>query len=270
MRKTPPIRGVDRFCAEPFHLPAWGAEVVSSNIVGYQKLTLQAGYNLIANGFRVVGTDEAPDLQGMFTDAASNATGTAAQETSDNLQTWDVNKYVTYFFYDASDTEDADPDYDKKWYSLADDSTPTSESVDAAQGAWYISRAATTLTVAGEVSKKNVAVKLQNGYNLVANPFPTGLKFNDPSIDWSAMGITGTAAQETSDNIQLWKGNKYATYFFYDASDTEDADPDYDKKWYSLEDDSTPTADSIPAGAGFWLIHRGATTTITLPSPIGE
>ena len=250
--------------------PAWGADVVSSNIVGYQKLTLQAGYNLIANGFRVVGSDTAPALQDMFSDAASNATGTLGQDTADNILVWTGTGYTTYWFYDATGTDDEDPDYDKKWYDTIDESTPSSAGIDAADGAWYIGRNATTLTIAGEVSKSAVSVDLQNGYNLIANPFPAALTLNDPSIDWSSMGVTGTLGQDTADNILVWTGTGYTTYWFYDATGTDDADPDYDKKWYDTIDESTPSSASIPAGVGVWFIHRGAATTITLPSPIAE
>ena len=128
--------------------PAWGAEVVSSNVVGYQKLTLQAGYNLIANGFRVVGTENAPAFQDMFSDSAANATGTTDQMTADNIQTWTGTGYATYWFYDATGTEDEDPDYDKKWYDVVDDSAPTSASIPAGAGVWFIHRGtATTITL---------------------------------------------------------------------------------------------------------------------------
>ena len=238
--------------------------------MGYQKLQLQAGYNLIANGFRVVGTDTAPALQDMFSDMKANGTGSTALETSDNLKSWTGTGYSTYWFYDATGTDDADPEYDKKWYDVIDDSAPTAEGLDAADGAWFISRGAKTLTIAGEVSKSEVEVPLQVGYNLVANPFPAPITLNDPSIDWAAKGVVGSTALETADNIKTWTGTGYTTYWFYDATGTDDADPDYDKKWYDVVDDSTPSGASIPAGAGFWFIHRNSPITLTLPSPIAE
>ena len=204
----------------------------------------------------------------MFTDAATAATGALDQGTSDNIQTWTGTGYTTYWFYDATGTEDEDPDYDKKWYDMVDDSTPSAASVAASEGAWYICRNATTLTVAGEVGTNSVEVSIRNGYNLMANPFPAPLTLNSDSIDWDAMGVVGGLDQGTSDNIQLWSGTGYTTYWFYDATGTEDEDPAYDKKWYDMVDDSTPSDASIPSGAGVWFIHRGATTTLTLPSPL--
>ena len=223
---------------------------------------------MIANGFRIVGTENAPAFQDMFADAASNATGTLGQDTADNILVWSGDRYATYWFYDATGTEDADPDYDKKWYDVIDDSTPSDDGLSVADGAWYIARNATTLTIAGEVGKNAVEVPIQNGYNLIANPFPADLSLNDESIDWAGMGVVGTQGQDTADNILVWSGDRYATYWFYDATGTDDADPDYDKKWYDVIDDSTPSNYAIPAGKGVWFIHRGSSTTITLPSPL--
>ena len=204
----------------------------------------------------------------MFADAATAATGGTLQESSDNIKTWDGEGYVTYWFYDATGTEDEDPAYDKKWYDVIDDSTPTTAGLTTAEGAWYIARAATTLTVTGEVGTNDVSVSLQNGYNLMANPFPSAISLNGGGINWAGMGVTGSTLQETSDNIKTWDGEGYVTYWFYDATGTEDEDPAYDKKWYDVIDDSTPTSASIPAGEGVWFIHRGTATTITLPSPL--
>ena len=133
---------------KPKLAPAWAADVVSSNVVGYQKLQLQAGYNMIANGFRIVGTENAPAFQDMFADAASNATGTLGQDTADNILVWSGDRYATYWFYDATGTEDADPDYDKKWYDVIDDSTPSNYAIPAGKGVWFIHRgSSTTITL---------------------------------------------------------------------------------------------------------------------------
>ena len=182
----------------------------------------------------------------------------------------DGTGYATYWFYDATGTEDEDPDYDKKWYDVIDESTPSLEGLTVSEGAWYIAREATELTIAGEVGTNSVEISLQSGYNLIANPFPVDLKLNDPDhpIDWAGMGVTGALDQGTSDNILVWTGTGYATYWFYDATGTEDEDPDYDKKWYDVIDESTPSGYAIPSGKGVWFIHRGTAMTLTLDSPL--
>ena len=206
----------------------------------------------------------------MFSDAATNAHGDLGQDISDNLLVWDGSGYVTYWYYDATGTEDEDPDYDKKWYDIVDESTPSAAGLTKAEGAWYIARNATTLTVAGQVGTDPVSVTLQNGYNLVANPFPSPIILNDPNINWSSMGVYGNLGQDVSDNILVWDGSGYVTYWYYDATGTEDEDPDYDKKWYDIIDESTPSNASIPSGAGVWFIHRGSGATLSLPSPIAN
>ena len=42
--------------------PAWGAEVVSSNIVGYEKVSLVSGFNMVGVQFVDVGTQAAKSL----------------------------------------------------------------------------------------------------------------------------------------------------------------------------------------------------------------
>ena len=243
-------------------LCACAAEVYSSNIVGYQKLQLQEGFNMIANGFRTVGTGEAPALQDMFVDAADNATAGEGQDVSDNIQVWTGTGYTTYYFYDSA----SDPSYDKKWYKFGDDAEPTIDGVEATESAWYVARSATSLTISGEVSAVPLEIPVQNGYNMVANPFPAEKMLNDPSIDWASMGVVGAEGQDVSDNIQVWTGSGYTTYYFYDSA----SDPSYDKKWYKFGDDAEPTTDVISAGSGFWFIHRGDGATLNFPSPIAE
>jgi hypothetical protein len=79
-------------------LPARAAEVVSSNIVGYQKVTLQEGFNFVAPQFNIVGGGDL-DLQSVKLDVADDeATG------NDNIQILDAdgNPVATYYWYPAA------------------------------------------------------------------------------------------------------------------------------------------------------------------------
>ena len=65
--------------------------------------------------------------------------------------------------------------------------------------------------------------------------------------------VGGTLPSE-ADQLMVWSvANGYTYYFFGDWSDGQD----WSKKWYLNGDDSAPTADTIPAGAGVWLVRRG-------------
>ena len=78
--------------------PAWAAEVVSSNIVGYQKVTLQTGFNFVAPQFTAVGGGPI-DLQSIRLDIADDdASG------MDNIQILDEGGATveTFFWNPAS------------------------------------------------------------------------------------------------------------------------------------------------------------------------
>ena len=74
-------------------LPAWAAEVYSSNIVGYQKVTLQPGFNLIGAGFVQVGSGDSFALKDVFqgTDVA-NATAGGGADQGDLIQLFDATE----------------------------------------------------------------------------------------------------------------------------------------------------------------------------------
>ena len=82
--------------------PAWGAEVVSSNIVGYQKVTLQPGFNFVAPQFTAVGGGDL-NLQSIRLDVSDNdATGT------DNIQILNAaGATVATYYWMPSDMVDS-------------------------------------------------------------------------------------------------------------------------------------------------------------------
>ena len=241
--------------------------MVSSNVVGYKKVTLQPGLNLIGTGFtQIGGTDW--QLKDLFqgTDV-SNATAGEAADSGDLIQVFDpsVQGYANqYYFYYAGDGEE----YDYKWYKRGDDDEPTEATINGINGFWYNFRGSQsmTLTTAGEVSTNDVVVTIQPGLNLITYPFPADFDFT--SLDWLAAGATTGEAADSGDLIQVFNPSVqgYANqYYFYYGGDGEE----YDNKWYKRGADDDPTSDVIPAGSGFWYNHRGSNSfTITLPSPL--
>ena len=246
--------------------PAWGAEVVSSNIVGYQKLTIPAdGYALLANPFVEVGTGSTDPvgypINGMFADDVDNSTAGNSLGLADQLQVWDSARqgYDTYFF--SARTTPAN-----QWAG-SNARIATTDSFEFGAGYWYLNRSAEafSLTVSGEVSTKEVEVTLVPGYTLVCNPFPVDLPLNSDSIDWAAAGATAGNSLGLADQIQIWDIERqgYTTYFF--SARTTPAN-----QWAG-SNARVATEDSIPAGQGFWYLNRGdQNITITLKSPIAD
>ena len=240
-------------------LPVIATEVTSSNVVGYQKLAIPAnGYALLANPFVQIGTGsstpEGYALNDMFIDDTENSTAGRAATQGDQIQTWDSARqgYSTYFF--------------SSWVNKWAGSNPRAATEDAfnfGDGYWYLNRSdsAFELTVSGEVSEQEVTVTLiANGFTLVCNPFPADLPLNSESINWVSAGATAGRAATQGDQIQIWNTETqgYTTYFF--------------SSWVNQWAGSNPraaTADSIPAGQGFWYLNRGdSDITITLKSPL--
>ena len=249
-------------------MPAWGAEVVSSNIVGYQRLDIPAnGYALLANPFVEVGTGSTDPvgyaINGMFTDDVDNSTAGNTAVAGDQIQVWDATRqgYDNYFFSSRVTTGTA-------WATVAAPRAAANVTFDFGDGFWYLNRASDsyTLTVSGEVSQKEVEVTLAPGYTLVCNPFPVDLPLNNENIDWAAAGATAGNTAVAGDQIQLWDIDRqgYDNYFFSGRVTTGAA-------WATVAAPRVATDAVIPAGQGFWYLNRGAESfTITLKSPIAE
>ena len=245
--------------------PAWGAEVVSSNIVGYQRLDIPAnGYALLANPFVEVGTGSTDPvgyaINDMFADDTENSTAGNSATLGDQIQVWDAatQGYNTYFFSARAG---------KAWADVSTPRVASDVAFEFGDGYWYLNRAedAYTLTVSGEVSTKEVEVTLAaSGYTLVCNPFPVDLPLNSENIDWATAGSTAGNSATLGDQIQLWDIDTqgYDTYFFSARAGNA---------WADVSSPRVATTESIPAGQGFWYLNRGTEPiTITLKSPIAE
>ena len=248
--------------------PARAADVVSSNIVGYQRLDIPAnGYALLANPFVEVGTGSTTPvgyaINEMFTDDTDNSTAANAATAADQIQVWDATTqgYSTYFFSSRVSTG-------KAWATVAKPRDAATTTFDFGDGYWYLNRGseAYSLTVSGEVSTKEVVVTLEPGYTLICNPFPADLPLNSENIDWATAGSTPANAATAADQIQLWNAETqgYTTYFF--SGRTTPAN-----QWASVGAPRVATTDVIPAGQGAWYLNRGASAiTITLKSPLAD
>ena len=249
--------------------PAWGAEVVSSNVVGYQKLTIYPEWTMIANPFVVVGENEAPIFNEMFASAKTTVTSGDGPTSSDNLQVWTGSTYTTYYFGNFNGEYGAQ--YDYVWYDANDDSgEPTQDWLPSGQGAWFKNNTGSqkVVTVTGQVATNDVVVSIGSSWTMLANPFPQDIPLNGDLVDWKAAGTTAGDSPTSSDNIQLWTGNTYKTYYYGNFGG--EYGPEYDDVWYDVNDDSgEPTTDSIPFGTAVWYKNSSGTSfNITFQSPV--
>lgn len=251
--------------------------VKSKNTVGYSKIRIVPGINLIGTAFLKVDNEMRPDLQATFADAKGKATTGEYDGAADFIQVFDnaMKGYPNaFYFYAASNPEDYDPDYDFKWLSNKDDE-PTDFVIPSANAFWYTARGEFEfeLTTLGAVGRESVEVTLKPGLNCIVNPFPCDLPLNGDFVNWKDAGCVTGEYDGAADFIQVFDQDMVGypnAFYFYAASNPEDFDPDYDYKWLSNKDDE-PTDYAVPAGGGFWFTYRGdKDITLTFKSPIAE
>ena len=219
--------------------------------MGYQKVSLDAGYNMIGMQFVEVGSADAKALSTAATLDSSMAgfddEGTYATE----LMVWKNNNYTTYGWSGSSGTDVLeDSSFDNKW--LNNDLEETDDELDAPDAVWIKAATAGTVTVCGQVpSESTVTVPLAAGYNMVANPFPKTVKVADfgvLSANLIGFDDEGTYATE----MMVWKNGNYTTYGWSGTSGTDVLeDSSLDNKW--LNNDLEETDDTVDFGHGVWI-----------------
>ena len=231
-------------------LPAWAAEVVSSNIVGYQKVTLQPGFNFVAPQFTAVGGG-AIDLQSIKLDIDDSlASG------GDNIQILDDggSTVATYYWMPAyafggtqSGWFDADVG-DLADVTIANGLSVLVDSTDDL-----------TVTVSGEVSTNDTEVDSVAGFNFVGNSTPVAINIQDIQIDLDDSEATG------GDNIQILDdgGATLATYYWMPAY----AFGGTKSGWFDADVGDLADVDLDP-GQGVLLDATADGITITVPSAI--
>ena len=88
--------------------PAWAADVVSSNIVGYYKLDTSTGYTMVGSSFQAVGGNNIVGIQTVQGKGLTGVDWTFETEAGDTLLLWNPEEqaYSTELNY----TGDSDPD----------------------------------------------------------------------------------------------------------------------------------------------------------------
>ena len=222
------------------------AQVQSQNIVGYQTLTGNAGYTVVAPTFVSVG-----DTLGQLT--YSQITG-EFQDT-DNIQIFDVdgNVAATAIWLTAAGLYGVPTD---GWY--ADDySTAKGSDLIPAGAGFFVSMAnGGNIVIAGQVSQSAVVVPTVSGYTVTGNCRPYDITYGN--LD--CVGLQDT------DNIQIFDvdGNVSATAIWLTAAGLYGVPSD---GWYADDYSTSKALDVIPAGQGFF-VSCADVGTITIPAPV--
>lgn len=249
--------------------PAWGAEVVSSNIVGYEKISLVAGLNMVSAQFIPVGSSALErDIStvGVLDDTMTGYDDEYTYGTE--LLVWDSTRqgYTSYGWAGTSPGEiDNMPELNNTWLDAATEETEDTLATTA--GAWIRAGTAGTFTVSGEVpSQSTVSLSLVAGLNMVANPYPAAVPVSTfGMLDASMAGYDEEYTYATE--LLVWNPARqgYTSYGWAGTSPGEiDNMPELNNTW--LDAATEETEDTIPYGAAVW-IRCSASGTITFSSP---
>ena len=233
-----------------FASPARAAEVVSSNIVGYEKITLAPGFNMIGNQFLGVGKNAFQNINQMFAKNSELVAG-GGDDEADTILVWDGSSYSNVYYYDS---------WDNSWYNTDDLEESTTDTIGAGMGIWFRHFGTETedVTFAGEVpTNTTYSVQINTGFNMVANPYPVAICPNDEFFE--VENAVAGGGDDEADSILVWDGSSYSKVYYYDS---------WDNSWYDTDNLEDPVSTGILKPAmGFWYRHKGEGGTLTFKRP---
>ena len=250
---------------KPKLAPAWGAEVVSSNIVGYEKVAVNKGWTMIGVQFNQVG-GEPLDL-GTVGVLDSSMDGFDAEGSFPNeMRVFDGTDYTYYGWSGSSGTDLLDnADLDNQWIDTTE-LAPVDEEMKPAQGFWIKSETGGTITLSGEVpTADTIQADVGIGWNMIANPYPGAvLVENFGTLDSTFAGFD--AEGNFPNEMRVWDGENYAYYGWSGNSGSSLLDnPDIDNKWIDTTELAV-TDDKIEFGKAVW-IKASSSGKITFSKP---
>jgi len=249
--------------------PAWGAEVVSSNIVGYHKINLVQGLNMVAPQFVNVGANSLTRGISTIGDLKNPSGGAMAGYDEDyayatDLLVWDsAAQDYTYYGWAGTSPEEIDdmPELNNTW--LDQGTEETDDTIDVGQGFWIKTTSAGTLTISGEVPSGNnipsggLVVNLVSGLNMVANPYPMEV----PVSTFGMITDSNDGAMDGYDedysyavDLIVWDpARQDYSYYGWAGTSPEEIDDmaELNNTW--LDQGTEETSDKIAQGAAVWI-----------------
>ena len=218
--------------------------------MGYEKITLTPGFNMLGNQFSIVGGNSFHNINEMFKDSSQLVAG-ADDSSADSILTWDGSSYSSIYYFD---------EFDNNWYNGENLEAPTTDTITAGQGFWFkhVGTETISTTFAGEVpTNATISVTITTGFNFIANPYPVAIGPN--SNYFSVEGAVSGADDSEADSILTWDGSSYNNVYYFDS---------FDDNWYNGENLEAPVSEAIfKPLMGFWYRHKGSGGTLTFTKP---
>jgi hypothetical protein len=226
------------------------AAEVDSNMVGFAKVNLAQGLNIIGAPFVTVGDTETT-LMDLF-DVNDMKAGSSTAN-SDSVLVYTGSGYETYFLYAY-----AGPSYDQiAWVDTS--FVEVDVTLQPGQAVWLRRQdPAADITFKGEVvSSASTDISLSTGLNMVSYPYSISASLNDFDIS----NATAGSSTANSDSVLVYTGSGYNTYFLYAY-----AGPSYDQiAWVNTSFVEVDV--DMPIGKGVWYRAQPATTGISADKP---
>ena len=236
--------------------------------MGYTKIDLNVGFNLLGQQFVKVGNDAAFDLQEIITSVNMAGFDTESVTPQTTIQIWTPSGYVSYDWFSPENLITWDgygyENLSEKWVWLDDDFgdfvAAQNVTVPASEGFWINTTAQSSMYFVGQVyTPTEETVPIATGFNLVSNPFPVKWNIQDfTSTDMAGFDTESVTPQTT---IIIWTPSGYVSYDYFSPENLIEWDgygyDDLAGKWVWLDDDfgDFVAAENveIPVGEGFWI-----------------
>ena len=219
---------------------------------------------MIAMNFQPIDGSEEIAITNLVADTSTLVAGNDAG-TADQIQVWDGSKFTAYF-YRANKTTTPKWTKGPGWVKVGAIANITTDTLKRGQGVWFArptTASAGAITVSGAVNASAKTHDIAAGFNMISSAFPADLTLNGGTIDWAACGAVAGNDAGTADQIQIWDGEKFTSYF-YRANKTTTPKWTKGPGWVKVGAIANLTTDSIPAGKGFWYARPSTSAAGTL------
>jgi len=217
------------------------ANTYSVNVVGYINVTVQPGFNIIANQLDVDGVDSISTVL--------NATTPASQENAEILKFSNATGGFSGDFYTAFLSDGLGF---VGWYDGVT-AAPSTNTIAPGTGFFYFNPASSnvTLTLTGTVLQGSSSVPLPSGFSIISTVAPQAI-----TLDTTA---TNNFPAVENDEYLPWSNGNFGNAAFYTQFLSDGLGF---VGWY----DAVTAAQVFPTpavGSGFFLFNAGASTSWT-------
>ena len=229
--------------------------IESSNVVGYQDITINPGFNMIAFNFQPIDGSENISIQSFVGNKSDLVAGTGAAN-SDQIQVWDGSAFTVYFYRQYKSTNPNKFTLGPAWVKNGAITAPTTDTIPRGSGVWFArptTSAAGVIKVSGAVNAAPKTHDIAAGFNMISSAFPATFALNNGPIDWVKCGAVSGTAQANSDQIQVWDGSKFDIYFYRQYKSTNPNKFTLGPAWVKVGAIGTPTTDTVTRGSGVWF-----------------